>query len=50
MTTGEGRWHAPLPEGLFTYLELHVDDIAYNPDDEDGPLVPASPAPAGASR
>ena len=50
MTTGEGRWHAPPPEGLFTYLELHVDDIAYNPDDVDGALVPSSPAPAGASR
>ena len=37
------------PEGLFTYLEFHVDDIAYNPDDIDGALVPSSPAPAGAS-
>ena len=50
MTTGEGRWHAPLPEGLFTYLEFHIDDIAYNLDDVDGAHVSSSPAPAGVSR
>ena len=50
MTTGEGRWHAPLPEGLFTYLEFHIDDIAYNLDDVEGVLVSSSPAPAGVSR
>ena len=27
---GEGRWHAPDPEGEFTYIDFHVDDIAYN--------------------
>ena len=27
---GEGRWHAPQPEGTFTYVELHLDDITYN--------------------
>jgi hypothetical protein len=27
---GEGRWHAPDPEGEFTYIEFHVDDIVYN--------------------
>ncbi len=37
---GEGRWHAPQPEGLFTYVELHFDDITYNPHDLDG--VPES--------
>lgn len=29
-TSGEGRWHAPAPEGQFTYIEFHVDDITYN--------------------
>ncbi|WP_240778009.1 DUF6544 family protein [Nonomuraea basaltis] len=28
--TGEARWHAPAPEGRFSYVEFHVDDIAYN--------------------
>lgn len=27
---GEGRWSAPAPEGVFTYLEFHLDDIHYN--------------------
>jgi hypothetical protein len=27
---GEARWDAPLPEGSFTYVELDLDDIAYN--------------------
>ncbi|HTJ34463.1 MAG TPA: DUF6544 family protein, partial [Dactylosporangium sp.] len=27
---GEGRWHAPAPEGEFSYLDFHVDHIAYN--------------------
>lgn len=29
--TGEGRWHAPAPEGDFAYLEFHLDDIDYRP-------------------
>ena len=29
-TEGEGRWDAPAPEGTFTYLEFHLDDIHYN--------------------
>jgi hypothetical protein len=29
-THGEGRWHAPEPEGEFSYVELDVDDITYN--------------------
>lgn len=29
-TTGEARWHAPDPEGEFSYLEFIVDDITYN--------------------
>lgn len=28
--TGEARWHAPEPEGVFTYLEFNVDGISYN--------------------
>jgi hypothetical protein len=39
MATGEGRWHAPQPEGLFTYVEFHVDDISYNVHDVDGTRV-----------
>ena len=30
MSYGEGRWHAPDPEGVFTYLEFELDDISYN--------------------
>jgi hypothetical protein len=29
-TIGEARWDAPAPEGAFTYLEFHLDDIHYN--------------------
>jgi hypothetical protein len=29
-TYGEARWHAPDPEGEFSYLEFNVDEIAYN--------------------
>jgi hypothetical protein len=40
---GEARWHAPQPEGVFTYLEFHADDITYNP----AILPPAPSADAG---
>jgi hypothetical protein len=30
LTSGEGRWAAPEPEGPFTYIEFEIDDIAYN--------------------
>ncbi len=30
---GEGRWNAPDPEGPFTYLEIHVDDVSFNIED-----------------
>ena len=30
LAAGEARWHAPQPEGQFTYVELHLDDITYN--------------------
>ena len=29
-TLGEGQWSAPEPEGIFTYIEFHLDDIHYN--------------------
>lgn len=29
-THGEGRWHAPEPEGEFAYLEFNLDGITYN--------------------
>jgi hypothetical protein len=29
-TVGEGRWSAPAPEGPFTYVEFHLDDVHYN--------------------
>ena len=50
MATGEGRWQAPQPEGVFTYLEFHIDDIAYNLHDVDGTLVSSTPALADVSR
>ena len=28
IATGEGRWH--MPDGSFAYVELEVDDVAYN--------------------
>jgi hypothetical protein len=30
LTIGEGVWHAPRPEGSFTYLEFELDAIRYN--------------------
>ena len=29
-TIGQGRWHAPDPEGEYTYIDFHVEDIVYN--------------------
>jgi hypothetical protein len=49
LVMGEGRWQAPQPEGLFTYVEFHVDDIAYNQHDVDGPLESPTAARAGVS-
>jgi hypothetical protein len=31
--SGVGRWEAPQPEGTFTYVELHLDDITHNARD-----------------
>jgi hypothetical protein len=46
LTSGEGRWLAPAPEGWFTYVELHFDDIVYNVHSAEGTpgpvLVPES--------
>jgi len=32
-TRGDARWHAPDPEGEFSYLDFRVDEIIYNPAD-----------------
>lgn len=36
-TYGEGRWHAPQPEGEFTYLELDIDAVDHDPQPESAP-------------
>ena len=40
LAVGEGRWHAPEPEGPFTYLEFHLDAITYNVRSADGTAGP----------
>lgn len=30
LATGAAQWHAPEPEGTFTYLDFFVDDVTYN--------------------
>ena len=45
-TGGRGVWHAPDPEGTFTYLEYNLDALAYNPHDLDGHRTGASATPA----
>jgi hypothetical protein len=48
--SGEGRWNAPAPDGHFTYIEFHIDDIAYNlPPGRDLPAQ-APVAAAGSER
>jgi len=49
MATGEGRWHASEPEGVFTYVEFHIDDIVYNLHNSDATLESSSPALAHVS-
>ena len=44
LSTGEGRWHASRPEGPFTYVEFHIDYIAYNVHDTDGALESSHPS------
>ncbi len=46
---GEARWHAPQPEGEFTYLEFRVDAIAYNAAPE-APLEAAAMTEEAAAR
>ena len=48
LAVGEGKWHAPKPDGLFTYVEFHLDDIAYNVSVEGTP-GPRSRAPVEVS-
>lgn len=50
LVMGEGRWQAPQPEGLFTYVEFAIDDIAYNVDDLDGKFEASPAALADVSR
>lgn len=45
LSDGAGRWDAPQPEGSFAYLELHVDDIAYNVRDVRAPDAAAEVGP-----
>jgi hypothetical protein len=49
LVMGEGRWHAPEPEGLFTYVEFHTDDITYNLGRTDATPAPAHDVPAKVS-
>lgn len=35
-TVGEARWHAPDPEGTFTYLDFHVDSITFGAGSAEG--------------
>ena len=39
MAVGEGRWHAPPPEGQFAYIEFHLDAVTYNVRSRRGALV-----------
>ena len=40
---GEGKWQAPPPEGLFTYIEFHIDALAFNVHDPDESVESAAP-------
>jgi hypothetical protein len=44
---GEGRWHAPPPDGQFPYLEFHVDMITYNDTTAEPAAGTGSPAVRG---
>jgi hypothetical protein len=37
LSEGQGMWFAPPPEGHFAYIDVHIDDIAYNVAD---PRIP----------
>jgi len=45
-TRGEGRWHAPAPEGEFAYLEFNLDEITY----DDGHTASGTPRERVADR
>ena len=49
LAAGEGRWHAPPPEGDFTYVEFRLDDIAYNVRSIVGSPTSTSPVAAEVS-
>ena len=49
-TKGEGRWHAPDPEGEFAYLEFHLDEITYNTSNVLAQAARSEPASARAFR
>lgn len=45
-TYGEGRWHAPGPEGEFAYIEFHLDQITYSASNA-RPAAPQEPGVLG---
>jgi hypothetical protein len=47
---GEGRWHAPQPEGPFTYIEFHLDAIIYNPPTTQGTAKASDSDPVASTR
>jgi len=45
---GEGHWHLPAPDGEFSYLEFHVDELRYNVESEGvGSAAAQRPAAVG---
>lgn len=42
---GQGRWHAPQPEGEFAYIEFQVDELSYHLE----PVGSRAHAPGGAT-
>ena len=49
-THGEGRWHAPKPEGEFAYLEFNLDQITYNTGNPPTPSTPRDPGVSASPR
>jgi hypothetical protein len=45
-TVGKGAWHAPQPEGSFTYLEFDLDAIRFNAGDTETTTTSPHAAPA----
>ena len=47
-SSGRARWHAPPPEGPYTYLEFELDDITYKNDTPAPlPMVRGTGVPSG---